>query len=168
MHRPTLTAPFLVLTLFSARAAAQAPIAPGRAEPPENVETRPRRAPVISGLAMLGGAWAISTSAASVAIADDDDHFAPLYIPIAGPFVTIETAHLDWNGRRGWMGPPDRLPIILLLVDGVVQMAGAITLVVGMAAQEVVHVPAAPIHITPMMRPSNAGATSGLEVGGSF
>ncbi|MEJ7729317.1 MAG: hypothetical protein WKG00_08880 [Polyangiaceae bacterium] len=100
----------------------------GQAIPPGyHVEERARRGLVIAGTVTFGSAYLISILGASSAVASDDsssDDFAPLFIPVAGPFITLGTA----DGADG------AAPIFIL--DGIAQVGGLALLIAGLAAQE--------------------------------
>jgi hypothetical protein len=100
----------------------------GQAVPPGyHVEERARRGLVIAGTVTFGSAYLISILGASSAVASDDnssDDFAPLFIPVAGPFITLGTAE-DADGVA---------PIFIL--DGIAQVGGLALLIAGLAAQE--------------------------------
>jgi len=85
-----------------------------------------------TGLALLGTGWIISVLVGSVGAAGEEeegqldaadgvtaDDWTPLYIPIVGPFIAISTLDAKPSG----MG--------LLIADGIVQVGGAIGIVVG-------------------------------------
>jgi hypothetical protein len=98
------------------------PVPPGY-----HVEERSRRGLVIAGTVTFGSAYLISILGASSAVSSDEnsaDDFAPLFIPVAGPFITLGTAD-DADGAA---------PIFIL--DGIAQVGGLALLIAGLAAQE--------------------------------
>ena len=90
------------------------------------VETRIRKGLVIAGAATFGGAYLLTSLGAAIATdtSSNGDAYAPLFIPVAGPFITIRTAEANATGSFG------------LVMDGLVQTAGLAMLVAGLAAQE--------------------------------
>jgi hypothetical protein len=105
------------------------PIPPGY-----DVQTRRRRSLMIAGAALFGGSWLASVLTASTVVAGFDKHragVAPLFIPFAGPFVTLATsrdARLDDPARRANGA--------LLLVDGATQIGGAALFIAGLVTRE--------------------------------
>lgn len=105
------------------------PIPPGY-----DVQTQRRRSLVIAGGALFGASWLASALTAASVVAGYDKHragVAPLFIPFAGPFVTLATsrdARLD--------DPHTRVNGALLLVDGAAQLAGAALFIAGLVTRE--------------------------------
>lgn len=104
----------------------QDPVPPGYVP-----DTRAHRGLVVSGVAMFGGAYLISLLMAGTALSENESDLVPLAIPIVGPFVTIESAQVDADNDGG-----ERLALILLIFDGVVQAGGAALFIAGLAAQQ--------------------------------
>jgi hypothetical protein len=106
------------------------PIPPGY-----HVESKMRTGLVIGGSVMLGAGYLISAGIAASAIDDGNSgELAPLFVPVVGPFITLGT--LDFSGDFGSLafiviGLP-------LIIDGLVQTAGTIMLVTGLAAPKTV------------------------------
>jgi hypothetical protein len=105
---------------------------------PPGYQLRPavRKSMVVTGLALFGGLWAASTvlgasldssSSRTCAfgpsgpVSCKTDDYRPMYIPLAGPFITIATAHADSSGG------------LALGVIGVGQVVGAGLLIAGLA-----------------------------------
>jgi hypothetical protein len=91
------------------------------------LKTRPVRSMVIAGAITFGSTYLVSalTSASLIAASSSNNAgFAPLFAPIAGPFVTIGTAHATGAG------------ILWLVLDGLGQTAGATMLIYGLVAEE--------------------------------
>ena len=97
-----------------------------------------------SGIALLGSTWTISILAAVVATSIEDNQdedtpaspdettaadWAPLFIPVAGPFVTIRTVHASGGGLG------------LLIADGLMQIAGLAGIIAGPLDREYKLVP---------------------------
>jgi hypothetical protein len=110
------------------------PIPPGY-----HVDTRIRKGMVIGGAVTLGALWVFSVLVAAIATSieeeeerfdgTDDDGISPadtamLFIPVAGPFISIVTYEASTAGA------------VPLIFDGVGQSAGLVLLIVGLAAQE--------------------------------
>jgi hypothetical protein len=88
----------------------------------------------IAGAAVLGGAWAISALAAGTVLSVDDHGsggFAPLFLPVAGPFITLGTAD-----SVSFSDNDERAGAIFLLFDGVTQLTGAVLLIGGIASDK--------------------------------
>lgn len=98
------------------------PIPPGY-----QFETRADKALAIGGLTTFGTAYAISLVIGSAVLMsdDDDEGYAALLVPIAGPYIAINT--LDAEGAG----------VFWLMVNGVMQTAGVAMLAAGLAAEDV-------------------------------
>jgi hypothetical protein len=139
------------------------PVPPGY-----HVETKMRKGLVIGGAVTFGACYLFSILTAAVAdpvenIEDpNDDSFIPLYIPAAGPFITIGTAQSEGAGT------------FILVVDGVAQVGGLAMFIAGLAAQstELVRndVGKPDIHLTPMSvgRDIRGNSTMGLGIVGTM
>jgi len=82
----------------------------------------------VSGAAILGGAYLASFLAAGTAVSEGERDIAPLFIPVAGPWITVRTAD---------EGDELRAPLVL---SGLVQLTGLGLLIGGLAAQREVFV----------------------------
>lgn len=105
------------------------PIPPGY-----DVQTQRRRSLVIAGGALFGASWLASALTAASVVAGFDKHrasVAPLFIPFAGPFITMATSR---DGRLD--DPQTRVNGALLLVDGAAQLAGAALFIAGLVTRE--------------------------------
>ncbi|MDI3289481.1 hypothetical protein [Polyangium sp. 15x6] len=99
----------------------------GKAIPPGYTRVqRNRRKLVIAGTVLLATAYSISLMGATTSVLSGDERFAMLYIPVAGPFITIAAARRD---------VPSGLRSIFLL-DGFTQIVGTALLVTGIAWKE--------------------------------
>lgn len=90
------------------------PIPPGY-----HLETKKNKALIISGLSLFGLAYAISLGTSLIILSsgsNDAGQFAPLLIPVAGPFITMGTVK---GGQT------------IFLVDGITQTVGAVLLGIG-------------------------------------
>jgi hypothetical protein len=95
----------------------------------------PNKRMMVAGAAMFGGAYVFSVLGAAFALGEDgpdQDKWAPLFIPIVGPWVTLGTASDQAFNSRATDG--DELGILLVL-DGVAQAAGFTIFVIGAATQ---------------------------------
>lgn len=99
--------------------------------PGYHVETRMRRGPVIAGAVMLGAGYGIAAAVGASSVGESsEDELLPLFIPIVGPFITVGS--LDFSGDFGGLGfILIGLPLIL---DGLLQAAGAIALTAGITS----------------------------------
>jgi hypothetical protein len=79
---------------------------------------------VLLGSAYLGSALSVPLAAAGEGGRDEDiEPYAPLFVPIAGPFITIGTAESDGAGT------------LWLAIDGLAQTAGVVMLIGGLASE---------------------------------
>jgi len=94
--------------------------------------TRVRKGLVIAGAATFGGAWLLSVVTASLAV-DTTSSFssgmtegdaAVLYIPVAGPFVSLATYNPSATGS------------LVLVIDGLAQAGGLAMLITGLASEQ--------------------------------
>jgi hypothetical protein len=76
---------------------------------------------VIGGVATFGAMYLLSVFVASIADAANQDEFTPLFIPVAGPFVTLGTADHEGGGT------------FFLVLDGVAQAGGLAMFIAGLA-----------------------------------
>jgi hypothetical protein len=127
------------------------PIPPGY-----RVETRARRGLIVGGAVTFGALYLLSAFTASVAVdGGNSEEFAPLFIPVAGPFVTVGTARAEGVGT------------FALVLDGIGQAGGVAMFIAGMATEEkfLLRNDQAKISVTPMM----VGESSfGLGIRGSM
>lgn len=113
---------------------------PGDTIPPGYVKDRRMRTGlIIGGAVTLGVGWLAAAAAASAMMNQDEDFHrnsdafddfedvpgeAVLYIPIAGPFIALDTVN------------PNGASMALLVANGVMQVGGLITLIVGLADRD--------------------------------
>jgi hypothetical protein len=108
----------------------QLPYRDGEQAPPGyHLETGVRKGLVIAGASMFGAGYGISIAVA--ASTEGDETAMPLYVPVVGPFIVA--AQVDYGGQLGglsvmFIGVP-------LVIDGLVQTAGATMLIAGVAAK---------------------------------
>jgi hypothetical protein len=96
------------------------PIPPGY-----RVETRARRGLIIAGAVTFGVTYLLSAFAASIAVdGGGSEEFGPLFVPVAGPFITIGTAGSEGTGT------------FALVLDGVAQAGGIAMFIAGIATEE--------------------------------
>jgi hypothetical protein len=93
---------------------------------------------VISGAATLGAGYLIGAVIGIIGVASADKNkgsWAPAFIPVAGPFITLGTAEV-FEGRAGSVfgGLGQALAGLGLVVSGLAQTAGAVLLPIGLAA----------------------------------
>jgi hypothetical protein len=112
------------------------PIPPGY-----RVETRARRGLIVGGAVTFGVLYLLSAFTASIAVDGGDSDFGSLFIPVAGPFVTIGTADAEGAGT------------FALVLDGVGQAGGVAMFIAGMMTEEkfLLRNDQAKISVTPMM-----------------
>jgi hypothetical protein len=113
------------------------PIPPGY-----HLETRARRGLIIAGAVTFGVTYLLSAFTASIAVdAGGDEEFGPLFIPVAGPFVTIGTAEAEGTGT------------FALVLDGVAQAGGVAMFIAGLATEEqyLLRNDVASVKVAPMM-----------------
>ena len=98
------------------------PIPPGY-----RVRTRARRGLAIAGAATFGGPYLVSLLVGATLVADagkNSGQYAPLMIPIVGPFIATSTLSSQGAGTF-W-----------LVVDGIAQVGGVGLFVAGLAMDE--------------------------------
>ena len=122
-----------------------------------------------SGIALLASTWTVSLLVGVVAVAvEDSQHdehpaaegdttagdWAPLFIPVAGPFVAIRTL----EARGGGLG--------LLIADGLMQTAGIAGIIGGIFDRDYKLVPnqMAELGLAPVL----GGSMHGLVLSGRF
>lgn len=87
-------------------------------------ETSIRKGLVIGGAVTFGAMYLFSAlTAAAVSDTSESDDFAPLFIPVAGPFVTIGTSNAPAAGA------------VILAIDGIAQAGGLAMLIIGLTVQ---------------------------------
>lgn len=102
------------------------------AAPPEGYEysERVNLALTITGASLFGIAYLGSTLGASVALDTGHPEWAPLFIPIAGPFIALATAD-DEIGRSKLR----TLTRVGLVMDGLIQTGGATMLIAALVSR---------------------------------
>jgi hypothetical protein len=136
-------------------APAQAPVSgpaqmdwDGDGTPPNgyHLETRVRKGLVIAGAVTFGTMYLTTVIGAAFANALGSSRASVAFVPIAGPFIALRDV-------------PDERGVALLVIDGVVQAAGATMLIVGLAAQKTVAVrtDSAKVEIMPVVGPGSVG-----------
>lgn len=97
------------------------------------VKTRAVRSMVVAGSITFGSTYVVSALVGSTMLAalsseknpsTSPGAYAPLFVPLAGPFITIGTTHASGAGA------------LWLVLDGLTQTAGAVMLIYGLAAEE--------------------------------
>lgn len=101
-----------------------------------HTESRSRSGMVTAGAVMLGISYVISAAAAGASLGDKTDNLVPLFIPVAGPFVTLRTAHVFQRTSDGGEQVGRVFGAIGLILDGIVQVAGFSLLVIGLAVRK--------------------------------
>jgi hypothetical protein len=86
---------------------------PGEVIPPGyESEEGPSKRFLVGGIVTLGSLYLGSSVAAYIAVFAGDTELAPLFVPVAGPFISIGTAETDGTASY------------LLVLDGIGQAAG--------------------------------------------
>ena len=128
-------------------------------------DTRVRAGLVIGGAVLFavtygmtaasGGILSSAEEASIVGEEPDTEQFVPLYIPVAGPFIAIDSMEAEGAG------------VALLIVDGVAQTAGLAMFIAGLAAQEDVlkRTSALDLRFTPVVMPNQQ---YGIGLSGRF
>ncbi len=91
------------------------------------VRSRANRPLIIAGSITFGAPYLISVLVAATVVSADSSSggdFAPLFIPVVGPFITIGTAHAEGAGTF-W-----------LIFDGLAQAGGAAMFIAGLTMEE--------------------------------
>jgi len=140
---------------------------PGDAPPPGfHVETQSRVGAIVGGSIVFGVPYAISAFAATAGLASSSTpELAALYVPVAGPWITLGLASATSNQSCCGFNPAGALVGLGLVADGVMQLAGAVWLTYGLASKKQVLVPnGASFAAAPFATPHGAG----LAVVGTF
>lgn len=125
---------------------------------PEGYELRsePKYGLVAVGATVLGGLWLASTVSAIVLDSQPDgtgdpnfdDNYSTMFIPVAGPFMTIATADSSGTGTA------------ILALDGALQLGGAALMVAGfMSSNNYLAPKFGNVQVAPMV-----GETKGLSL----
>lgn len=124
------------------------PIPPGY-----HLKEKARVGPIVAGSCTFGVLWLISVFASTIGTALGDDRMRDLWIPVAGPFITLSRLDKD-----------DAKPT--LAIDGVGQAFGLGFMIYGIASPKTVLLrnDLAEVHVIPMMNARSAG----LGLGGVF
>lgn len=105
-----------------------------RIPPGYHLEQHGKKKLIVAGVAIFGGCYLASALAAghtlSERYSDESTALSALFIPVAGPFVTIGTTGLDFSSED------DRVPILFLMIDGLAQTAGVVLAIAGLSASE--------------------------------
>jgi len=120
------------------------------------LRSEPRYGLVAVGATVLGSLWLASTVTAIVLDSQPDgsgdpnfdDNYSTMFIPVAGPFVTIATADSSGTGTA------------ILALDGALQLGGAAMLIAGFVASKNYLAPTfGGVQVVPMV-----GETKGLSL----
>ena len=134
---------------------------------------RMRKGLVIGGAVTLGAVWVVNVLVTSIAIsieeADEDlssstgsvdtvkpEDWAPLYVPVAGPFIAMATLKASGSG------------IAVLAIDGVAQAGGLAMLIAGVATEKTVLVRDYSTGFEMSATPVVAGDFQGVGITGKF
>ncbi len=104
------------------------PVDGGAPPPGYHLGSEPRSALWVTGLAVFAASYGPSILVAGTAVSEGEEDVAPLFVPIAGPWITARTADAE-GGARGF-----------LVLSGLAQLTGAGLFIAGMAAQRDVFV----------------------------
>jgi hypothetical protein len=88
------------------------------------IASRANRSYVVSGAVTFSAAWLSSLIAAGVEVASSGKGFAPLFVPVVGPYVAVGTTASTGAGT------------VWLVLDGLAQTAGVVLFAYGVAADE--------------------------------
>ena len=93
-------------------------------QPGYHPTTRIRRGLVIGGAVTFGSTYLLTAFTAAILVESkiDNSAYAPLFVPVLGPFITIGTAHASGGGT------------FVLVLDGLAQAGGAAMFIAGLAA----------------------------------
>jgi hypothetical protein len=123
------------------------PMNPDNPPPGYHTESRSRSGFVVSGAVMFGIAYVLSATAAIAAESANDSGYGPLFIPVVGPFVAMGSTH-TFQGTSDAAEQVGRVfGGIGLVVDGLLQVAGASLIVVGLAVRKDVVVRDRPVAV---------------------
>jgi hypothetical protein len=127
-------------------------------------EARPRTGAIIAGSVVFGVPYVFSAIAASAGVAGTTPDLALLYIPVAGPILTLALASPSEPNHCCGSGITAAVAYLGLGVDAVLQVTGAILLIYGLASKKHTLVPdSAALRIAPMVSPRIAGVSVGVD-----
>ena len=99
----------------------------GKTIPPGYTRTqRKRKKLVVAGAVLFATAYGLSLMGATTSALEGEDRFAPMFVPVFGPFITMGTAADDMPGGLRF----------IFLLDGMTQLAGATLLITGIVWKE--------------------------------
>jgi hypothetical protein len=101
-----------------------------------HTESRARSGLVVAGGVMFGIAYVFSAAAAVGGITDHSSELVPLFVPVAGPFVTLGSAHVFERTSDDAAQVGRVFGAMGLILDGIVQVSGFTLLVIGMAVRK--------------------------------
>lgn len=109
-----------------------------------------KKAPFITGVSMLGGAYFISTAVSAGAADSGNDALLPLIIPVVGPFIAAYGPSGEITASGRWF----------LLWDGLVQTTGLGLMIWGLVDKQdwLIKKPYGFVSVTPVLGPDYAGA----------
>lgn len=93
--------------------------------PNYRLDERSNKALIITGFSLFGLAYGISLGVATIVLSgnsNDGEQFAPLFIPVVGPFITMATFEDDASAT--------------LTLNGVTQSLGVISILIGIFATD--------------------------------
>ncbi len=108
---------------------------------------------ILRGAGVFASGWVTSAVIASAA---GSDRWFPLAFPVTGPFIAIETLDANLAGTSA------------LVLDGVVQSAGLLGIVAGLADDRAKLVRLDPSAATPAHDGSEHGVESAMKIGGAI
>jgi hypothetical protein len=120
-------------SLYPPRVAKPVPMNPDDPPPGYHTESRARSGLVVGGAVMFGISYVLSALGAVSGQASGSTEYAPLFIPVVGPFVALGSTHALVATNDGLQQAGRALGAIGLVFDGVIQVAGVSLIVVGFA-----------------------------------
>jgi hypothetical protein len=121
-------------SLYPPRPAKPVPMNPDDPPPGYHTESRARSGLVVGGAVMFGISYVLSALVAVSGQATGSSEYGPLFIPIVGPFIALGSTHALQATNDGLQQAGRALGAVGLVFDGVIQVAGASLIVVGLAA----------------------------------
>jgi len=118
------------------------------------LKLRARRGLIISGSVTLGSAWLLTSIAGAFLVENDGagQNFAPLFVPVVGPFIALGT------------GDPNGFAASVLIMDGLTQTAGLTMLIAAFLEPERVWKRKLALEVTPIQ----VGDATGIGLRGTW
>lgn len=125
-------------------------------------ETRMKVGMLAAGVGVFGGTYLMSAIGGAMSSGARDNPWAPMMIPVAGPFITA--GNMFSMGSHDAYGFIDDFVGVFLVIDGLAQISGLALAVAGASSTKNVFVrePRARLHVAPMVGKQSTGLSLSL------